>query len=221
MVGFINDTDAARDARQQTGIGAGIMGSTKYVDNIVEIFTDKLDNVTGEELYVATRGGALKDANPILRIMGVTLKPARTATEKVYSMAEAHPWKANERSQIPAYDKAFNKLIQPMFEDTFSQLVNTEGFKKGSVAKRKEMLNYWKNSVKKELKTYMEDSSEFGVDAARKKAVSVPKTFKHEAMKIMEEEYGYKGSVQEMNWEELQYFMTITDYFRELSKGAQ
>ena len=221
MVGFINDTDAARDARQQKGIGVGIMGSTKYVDNIVEIFTDKLDSVTGEELYVATRGGALKDANPILRIMGVTIKPARTATEKVYSMAEAHPWKANERSQIPAYDKAFNKIIQPLFEDTFSQLVNTEGFKKGSVSDRKEMLDYWKTSIRKELKSYMEESSEFGVDAARKKAVSVDKGLKHEALKIMKEEYDYTGSVQEMNWEELQYFMTVTDYLKEVYKGAQ
>ena len=83
------------------------------------------------------------------------------------------------------------------------------------------MLTYWKDSVKKELKTYMEESSEFGVDAARKKAVSVGKGLKHEALKIMKEEYDYTGSVQEMNWEELQYFMTVTDYLRELSKGAQ
>jgi len=221
MVGFINDTDAARDTRQQKGASLGIMGATKYVDNLVEIFTDKLDSVTGEELYVATRGGKLKDASPILRVMGITIKPARTATEKVYSMAEMHPWKANERSQIPAYDKAFNKLIQPMFEETFAQLVNTKGFKEGSVAKRKELLNYWKGTIRKELKDYMETSSEFGVDAARKKAASVPKGRKHEAMKIMKEQYDYSGSVQEMNWEELQFFMTVTDYLKDEAKEPQ
>jgi len=221
MVGFINDTDAARDTRQQKGVSLGIMGATKYVDNLVEIFTDKLDSVTGEELYVATRGGKLKDASPILRVMGITIKPARTATEKVYSMAEMHPWKANERSQIPAYDKAFNKLIQPMFEETFAQLVNTKGFKEGSVAKRKELLNYWKGTIRKELKDYMETSSEFGVDAARKKAASVPKGRKHEAMKIMKEQYDYSGSVQEMNWEELQFFMTVTDYLKDEAKEPQ
>ena len=221
MVGFINDTDAARDTRQQKGVSLGIMGATKYVDNLVEIFTDKLDSVTGEELYVATRGGKLKDASPILRVMGITIKPARTATEKVYSMAEMHPWKANERSQIPAYDKAFNKLIQPMFEETFAQLVNTKGFKEGSVAKRKERLNYWKGTIRKELKDYMETSSEFGVDAARKKAASVPKGRKHEAMKIMKEQYDYSGSVQEMNWEELQFFMTVTDYLKDEAKEPQ
>jgi len=221
MVGFINDTDAARDTRQQKGVSLGIMGATKYVDNLVEIFTDKLDSVTGEELYVATRGGKLKDASPILRVMGITIKPARTATEKVYSMAEMHPWKANERSQIPAYDKAFNKLIQPMFEETFAQLVNTKGFKEGSVAKRKERLNYWKGTIRKELKDYMETSSEFGVDAARRKAASVPKGRKHEAMKIMKEQYDYSGSVQEMNWEELQFFMTVTDYLKDTAKEPQ
>ena len=221
MVGFINDTDAARDTRQQKGASLGIMGATKYVDNLVEIFTDKLDSVTGEDLYVATRGGKLKDASPILRIMGITIKPARTATEKVYSMAEAHPWKANERSQIPAYDKAFNRLIQPMFEETFAELVNTKGFKEGSVAKRKDLLTYWKGTIRKELKDYMETSGEFGVDAARKKAASVPKGRKHEAMKIMKEQYDYSGSVQEMNWEELQYFMTVTDYLADMAKEPQ
>ena len=218
MVGFINDTDAARDARQQTGVSAGVMGATKYVDNIIEIFTDKLDSVTGEELRVATREGSLKDANPILRIMGITMMPARTATEKAYSMAEMHPWKANERSQLPGYDKVFNELIQPQLESSFLNLVETDKFKSASVAQRREMLGAWKTELSKGLRDYMSASGDTGLDAVRRKAItSVNKNVKDEALKYMKDSYGFTGSIKEMTWEEVQLFLTISDYYKEIT----
>ena len=217
MVGFINDTDAARDTRQQTGVGAGIIGATKYVDNIIEIFTDKLDSVTGEELRVATREGTLKDVNPILRIMGITTKPARTSTEKAYSMAEMHPWKANERSQLPAYDKVFNTLIAPMMEDTFAELVESDKFKQASVANRRSMLNAWKSTLTTNVREYMAGSEGNDLNAVRRKATMVNKNHKDEALKYMKDEYGFSGSIKDMSWEELQLFLTTVDYFDEIT----
>ena len=43
-------------------------------------------------------------------MFGITIKPSRTATEKAYSMADMADWKANERTNIPAYDKIFNGM---------------------------------------------------------------------------------------------------------------
>ena len=49
-------------------------------------------------------------------MFGLTVKPGRTATEKAYSMANMHTWRANERTNIPAYDKALNSLVAPILE---------------------------------------------------------------------------------------------------------
>ena len=104
-------TDTAKDVRQAEGINVLSQSATKYVDNILEAFIDKTDTITGEELRVATREGEIYDANPFARIFGITVKPGRTASEKAYSMAEMFPWQANERSKIPAYDKALNGML--------------------------------------------------------------------------------------------------------------
>jgi hypothetical protein len=219
MVGLINNSDAARDQRQQTGIGVGVMGATKYVDNLIEIFTDKLDNVTGEELRVATREGSLRDVNPILRIMGIKTMPARTATEKAYSMAEMHSWQANERSQIPAYDKIFNTLIAPEFEKRFLALVDSKEFREAPVARRRNQLTKWKNQITGEMRAYLSESKEGGLYAAQRKATTVGnKNVRHEALKHMREHYGYSGSgPREMNWEEVQLFIELAEYYEALN----
>ena len=108
IVGFAMGTDTAKDVRQAEGINVLSQSATKYVDNILEAFIDKTDSITGEELRIATREGEIYDANPFARIFGITVKPGRTASEKAYSMAEMFPWQANERSKLPAYDKALN-----------------------------------------------------------------------------------------------------------------
>jgi hypothetical protein len=222
MVGLINNSDAARDVRQEKGINVGIMGATKYVDNIIEIFTDKLDSVTGEELRVATREGSLRDVNPVLRVMGIKQVPARTSTDKAYSMAEMHPWKANERSQIPAYDKVFNTMVAPLLEERYADLVDSPKFKDASVAERRVMLNSWKRIVTKELRDYLAESPEApqSLLAAQRKATIIGnKDLRHEAMRDMREQFGYKGSgPREMNWQELQLFTELVDYYKEINE---
>jgi hypothetical protein len=223
MVGLINNSDAARDQRQQTGIGVGIMGATKYVDNIIEIFSDKLDSVTGEELRVATREGSLRDVNPIMNLLGIKLMPARTATEKVYSMAQAHPWQANERSQIPAYDRVFNKTIAPILEKRYLELVDSEKFRNASVAQRRIMLTGWKNVISTELRNYLKESPEGGLYAAQRKATTVAnKNARHEAMKHMREKYDFSGSgPRDMNWEELQLFIEVAEYYKDINTPSK
>ena len=220
MVGFINNSDAARDTRQVEGIDTATLGATKYVDNIIEIFTDKLDGVTGEELRVATRNGSIKNPNPILQAMGVTILPARTATEKAYSMAEAHPWTAGERSQIAEYDAVFNELVAPMFEDRYRKLIAQPKFKEGSIAERRKYLKAWKSEISGELRSYLRGSGEFGLVALQRKAVATgSKEDKHETMKYMREELGYSGEgPRDMNWEELQLYLDVIDYFEAQSK---
>ena len=122
-VGFIWVRDNAKDVRQAEGINTFSLTATKYIDNILETFVDAVDSITdkdlelgddaltGEKLSVATREGEVYDVNPFARMFGLTIKPGRTATEKVYSMADMATWKASERTNIPAYDKIFNAAL--------------------------------------------------------------------------------------------------------------
>ena len=219
MVGFINNSDAAKDARQATGFDQGTIQATRYIDNIIEIFTDKLDGVTGEELRVATREGPIQDANPVMRLLGITVKPSRTATEKAYSMAELHSWTAGERSQLPAYDAIFNETIAPYFERNFMALINTKEYQEGSVAERRIMLNAFKSDISRNIREYLLENApdrDVNILALRRKAVAYgTKESRDEAMKYLREEYGVTGSPRDFNHEELMLYMSAIDYFKD------
>ena len=63
-------------------------------------------------------------------MFGLTIKPGRTATEKVYSMADMADWKASERTNLPAYDKIFNAMLAPMLETYTQELLDDPRFQK-------------------------------------------------------------------------------------------
>ena len=219
MVGLINNSDAAKDARQATGVDQLTIQSTRYIDNIIEIFTDKLDGVTGEELRLATREGPIQDANPVMRLLGITVKPARTATEKAYSMAELHSWTAGERSQLPAYDAIFNETIAPMFEENYKNLINTPEYQNGSVAERRTMLNAFKTDITGRMREYLRtgvDDSDTRILALRRKASTYgSREARKEAMDYLREEYGVTGGPTEFNHEELMLYFDAIDYFKD------
>ena len=155
-IGFAMGTDNAKDVRQAEGMNVFTQSATKYVDNIIEAFIDKTDTITGEDLEVATRSGEVYDANPFARIFGITIKPGRTATEKAYSMAEMFPWRANERTKIPAYDKAFNGLVAPMLEVYTQQLLDDPKFQNASLTQKRGMLKARMSDIKSIVRERME-----------------------------------------------------------------
>ena len=215
-VGFAMGTDTAEDVRQAEGLNVFTQSATKYVDNIFEAFIDKTDSITGEELEVATRAGEIYDANPFARIFGITIKPGRTATEKVYSMAEMHPWKANERTKIPAYDKAFNGLVAPILELYTQDLLNDPKFTEANLTQQRGMikkrLSDVKKSVRKRMEVGYEGSDNMVLRRAAKMAQKYNKETTREAMRLMEEHTGISGSLEDLNYKELETFMRYADY---------
>ncbi len=149
LTGYITETDTAKDVRQADGLGLFTQTSTRYFDNILEAFIDKTDTITGEDLEVATRQGEIYDANPFAKIFGLTIKQGRTSTEKAYSMSEMQAWTANERSNLPAYDKAFNGLLAPVLERQTQRLLMTEKFLEANLNERRGMLKSVLRSAKK------------------------------------------------------------------------
>ena len=214
--GFAMGTDGAKDVRQAEGMNVFTQSATKYIDNIIEAFVDKTDSITGKDLEVATRSGEIYDPNPYARIFGLTIKPGRTATEKVYSMAEMHPWTANERTKIPAYDKAFNGLVAPMLEVYTQELLNDPRFKQATLTQQRGMLKKRLSDVKKIVRDRMEKGYTGGQNTVLRRAAKAAQKYNkettREALRLMKEQMGITGSLEDLTYRELEMFMMYADY---------
>ena len=110
----------------------------------------------------------------------------------------------------------FNTLIQPLFEDRYAKLIEQPKFKNGSIADRRQALKGWKTHLSGELREYLQNSTEYSLLAVQRKAVAQgSKEEKNLAMKYMREDMGYSGKgPRDMNWEELQLYLDVIDYFK-------
>jgi hypothetical protein len=225
IAGFAFGTDTAKDVRQAEGFDVFTQSATKYMDNILEAFTDKTDAITGEELRVATREGELYDANPFARIFGLTIKPGKTATEKAYSMAEMFPWTANERTKIPAYDRAFNELIAPVLERRVQKLLDNKEFKDSNINAKRKALRDLVSTTKSELRKVM-TSGALGQDNMKlrlaSKIMGKPREIRMDAQKLINKTHGVTGTPKELEYKELHLLLSaieyLTDIYEEVGK---
>jgi len=232
-IGFATGTDTAKDVRQAEGAAVFTQSATKYVDNIFESFIDAAEKITnkdlgigdegltGEELRVSTREGEVYDANPFARMFGLTIKPNRTATEVAYSMADMATWSASERTNIPAYDKIFNSMLAPMMERYTQQLLDDPNFQKANLARKRDMLSKRMTELKGVVRDRMElygDRETRVLQKALKASRKFKKETKREALKMMEENYGVTGKLEEMSWQELDLFIRLGDYLTDINE---
>ena len=218
-VGFATGTDTAKDVRQAEGINTFSQTATKYVDNIIETFIDKTDTITGEELSVATRQGEVYDVNPFARMFGLTIKPSKTATETVYSMADMAPWKASERTNIPAYDKIFNGMLAPMLELYTQDLLDNPRFQDATIKQKRGMLKKRLSEVKARVRESMERGSAGYEGSVLNKATSLTRRFsketRREAMKMLRQDYGITGQLEDLSFRELELFMRYAQLIKD------
>lgn len=218
LTGYITETDTAKDVRQTKGMGVFTQSATKYFDNIIEALAGKVDSITGEELRVASREGEIYDANPLARIFGLTIKRGRTATEKAYSMANMAEWTASERSKIAEYDKVFNSHLAPVLEQATDKLLRDKRFLEGDTNTRKRMLKTTLGEVKKNVREYMSEYApgKKQLLALRRKATTVgDEQLRNKAMNAMKERFNFSGTINDMTYKELKYFMDYVDYMKE------
>ena len=218
-VGFATGTDTAKDVRQADGINTFTQTATKYIDNILEAFVDKTDAITGEELSVATRQGEVYDVNPFARMFGLTIKPSKTATETVYSMADMADWKASERTNIPAYDKIFNGMLAPMLETYTQQLLDDPRFQKADIKTKRGMLKKRISDVKARVRESMDRGYSGYEGRVLNKAALATRRFSKEtrrqALQMLRRDYGITGSLEDLNFRELDLFMRYAEYIKD------
>jgi len=212
VVGYITDDDTAKDIRQaDTGMDTFTQASTKYFDNILEVFIDKTDAITGETLKVATREGDVYDPNPFARVFGINVKQGRTATEQVYSMAEMHPWRASERTKMPEYDRMLNNLIAPMLERRTQTLLDNPKFKKANLDQKRIMLRNMvstvKTGIRKKVKTGGAGAENKRIALAKKAAAMGSKELRREANRFFKDKYNIEVDVEDMSFAELRVYI--------------
>ena len=218
LVGYFSNTDAARDVRQAEGINMLTQASSRYVDNIFEALVGRVDAITGEELRVATREGALRDANPLARIFGVNVRPTRTATEQAYSMANLAEYKASLRTNIPEYDRIFNGAIAGPLNRAMSELIRDERFLNGNTDVRKQMLQTTLREMQSQYRSYVDAGGEgpqgYLLGMRRRAAQRANESQTRMAIAAMRENFGFDGAgVNDMTLRELQYFLDYIDHF--------
>ena len=216
MVGFVNNSDVAKDVRQARGVDAFTQSATKYVDNLIEVFIDDLDSVTGEELRVATREGSLQDANPAARIAGLVVKPPQNATELAYGMSEMLTYTANMRTKNPAYDKAYNALVAPLLEKAAERMLQDPLFVKGSVDERRIRLRKELKVVRQAVKAHMAQSvvGEDAINSLRRQAQTMASAEARRAGKAMLSRQGVSAPINELGYKELQLYMEFVKSYQ-------
>jgi len=214
LVGFITETDTAKDPRQARGFGKFNQSATRYFDNILEVLMGETESITGESLRVASRKGELYDPNPLARIFGLKILPGRTATEKVYSLAGIKAWSKDQRSNIPAYDRIFNETMAPLLERRMAVLLNGTGFQELDLTAKRDKVTDVVRQVRKTVSDAVQSGATGGPDymeALRYKSLrngsSAQRT---KAMKEMRKE-GFKANIKDFNYDELRIFNAKID----------
>ena len=212
-VWFINDSDVAKDVRQARGTYGFTQGATKYVDNIIEVFTTDLESITGEELRVATREGSLQDPNPAARIAGLVVKPPQNATELAYGMSERMTYTANMRTKDPAYDKAYNSIVAPLLEKAAERMIADDVFMKGTVNQRRARLKKELSQVKSIVSKYFKEtaSGEGAILGLRRTAATAGSPEARFAGKKMLRERGVEAEIRDLGYKELQLYLSYVD----------
>tara|TARA_R100000541_G_scaffold5786_1_gene13231 strand:- start:176 stop:3967 length:3792 start_codon:yes stop_codon:yes gene_type:complete len=222
IVGYMADSDVAKDARQETGANVFAISATKYVDNLIEIFLDKdvkIGALGTKTLRVGGRAGDIQDPNPIARAIGVTTKPGRTSTEILYSMAEMKDFKSSERSNLPAYDRVFNELFAPIMERASAKWLDTGVFQNGTQKQKEQIVKNVKNETANTVRKLMDENYR-GNDAAqlslKRKAKMQKKDAKEAAFKYLKSiGNGYEGSISDMNTGTLMRFLDYIEMYED------
>ena len=223
LVGYIDNSDAARDLRQAEGTELFTQASTRYLDNIFEAMFGRIDAISGEELRVATREGAVRDPNPLARIFGITVRPATTSTERAYSMANLADFKASIRTNMPEYDRLFNGLVSGPLEQVMGRLIRDERFINGDTDVKKEMLNArlreLQSVYRRNIGAGGQGPDGYIMDMRRRAAQRANQSQTRMAISAMRENFGFDGNdVNDMSLRELQYFLDYIDHFEAINR---
>ena len=218
MVGAMEDTDAARNIRLETGFGTFTQASTKYVDNIVQHFTDKLDSITGEELKVATREGAIRGPEPLLGLFGIKIVPGRTSSEIAYGFTEQFAYKANSRTKSAEYDNILNQFVAPKMDRAARALRTDKRFINGDLTFQRTMAKKVFGSIFTDARKDIDRGlagKEGVLSSMQRKVKSIPSEIRAKSMAAFKERFpDFAGGIDDLSFNELTWIIQYAAYYK-------
>ena len=134
-------------------------------------------------------------------------------------MSEMQAWTANERSKLPAYDKAFNSMLAPVLERQTQRLLMTEQFLEANLNERRGMLKSVLRSAKKQIRDRLDKGQSTGENiklrTIRKAQTKFSKEVKTETMKAMNQKFGIDGSLEDYSFAEIDLFIEYGNYLKD------
>jgi hypothetical protein len=134
-------------------------------------------------------------------------------------MADMAPWKASERTNIPAYDKIFNGMLAPMLETYTQDLLDNPRFQDANIKQKRGMLKKRISDVKSMVRESMDRGYAGYQGSVLNKATTLTKRFNKEtrrqALRMMREDYGITGQLEDLSFRELELFMRYATYLKD------
>jgi hypothetical protein len=133
-------------------------------------------------------------------------------------MANMAEWTASERSQMAEYDKVFNSHLAPVLERATDKLIRDSRYIDGDSDIRKEMLRATLREVKSTVRNYINDyapGKERLIALRRQANMTGNKELRNKAMDAMRSTYKFNGTVSDMNYKELKFFMDYVDLLKD------
>jgi len=134
-------------------------------------------------------------------------------------MADMADWKASERTNIPAYDKIFNGMLAPMLETYTQQLLDDPRFQKADIKTKRGMLKKRISDVKARVRESMDRGYSGYEGRVLNKAALATRRFSKEtrrqALEMLRRDYGVTGSLEDLNFRELELFMRYAEYIKD------
>tara|TARA_R110000765_G_scaffold91662_1_gene173668 strand:- start:173 stop:4060 length:3888 start_codon:yes stop_codon:yes gene_type:complete len=229
IVGYINGTDSAKDARRAEGKGEVLAQSAgRYTNHILQAIVDKLDDVLeddtseaitnalmGKELVTARRskGNVRTSGNVFSKVLGVKVKQRQTSAEELYSVLNMHDWSIDQRSNIPSLDAVFNRIMGPLLERKSDDLLNSKEFMLMPLSRKREIFKLKLKELRKEVAAELEiesrsDSDTYMLLQEKQFKSRYSKAVRKEAIDYMKRE-GYTTELRDMSPDE---FVKISKY---------
>jgi hypothetical protein len=129
------------------------------------------------------------------------------------------PWTVSQRSEIPAYDAAFNKVLAPLLEREATLLLAEPGFKDADLNGKRTMIRSRLTGIRNKVSTYLDavPDGKTALSVLQRRAATAPgnNDVKTAAGKFMKKE-GMTANPKKMNYYEVNKYLNYIEYYKEV-----
>ena len=173
LTGMIMGYDTAKDPRQTMG-GREVFteSATRYTGHILRAVNEKLGEVlygedkakkiteaiTSKDFVSALRGGRIASSgNPFSKVLGVRYDEGKTNTEALVAVLGTNDYQLNQRTNQPALDETFNRIIQPILDRQARLLLSSKTFMEAPELRKRQIFEGLLKTMKEDTRRIVDD----------------------------------------------------------------